>query len=151
VAIAAAGNVAVGVAGSGVWAENAIRAHVKALIDGDGSNGISATSILVKALDTSKITAIAGAAAVALAFAGRVPRWPCRSASRWHGTHRERGRGRDPERERAGPHERRDIGGADARRPGPRPLDRLDLRIHRPRRDLNLSTQTYTAPNAGRS
>ncbi|MFL5755287.1 MAG: hypothetical protein ACJ77N_03225, partial [Chloroflexota bacterium] len=69
-AIAVGGNVGVGIAGSGVWAENVIRAHVKALVDGDGANGISATSILVRALDTSKITALAGAASVALAFAG---------------------------------------------------------------------------------
>src|SRR4029078_6505665 len=69
-AIAVGGNVGVGIAGSGVWAENVIRAHVKALVDGDGSHGTSATSTPGRALDTSKITALAGAASVALAFAG---------------------------------------------------------------------------------
>ena len=47
-------------------------ADVKAYVDGDGTNGISATSITLKALDTSTITAIAGAASVAAAFAGTV-------------------------------------------------------------------------------
>ena len=69
-AIAAGANAGVGVAGSGVWAENVIRADVEAAIDGDGANGISAPSITVKALDTSTITAVAGAAALAAAFAG---------------------------------------------------------------------------------
>ena len=69
-AIAVGANAGVGVAGSGVFAENVIRAHVKAEINGDGANGISATSILVKATDQSKITAVAGAAALAAAFAG---------------------------------------------------------------------------------
>ena len=55
---------------SGVWAENVIRADVKAAVDGDGANGISASSITVQALDTSTITAFAGAAALAAAFAG---------------------------------------------------------------------------------
>ena len=72
VAIAASGTVAVGASGAGVYTDNHVTADVKAYVDGDGTNGISATSITVKAVDTSTITAIAGAASVAAAFSGTV-------------------------------------------------------------------------------
>ena len=69
-AIAAGGSAGIGVAGSGVFAENIIRAHMKAVIDGDGPSGISARAITVSADDRSRITSLAGAVSVAAAFAG---------------------------------------------------------------------------------
>ncbi|HEY3485789.1 MAG TPA: hypothetical protein VGK49_10415, partial [Ilumatobacteraceae bacterium] len=68
VAIAASGTAGVGVAGSGVFAENRIATHVKAFVDGGGIHGASADSITLSAHDTSTISAIAGAAAIAAAF-----------------------------------------------------------------------------------
>src|SRR5207247_9523068 len=76
VGMAVGGDAGVGFAGAGVWAENVIRVHVKAIVDGDGANGISGAAVgvspalAVEALDTSRINAVAGAAAVAFAFAG---------------------------------------------------------------------------------
>ena len=69
-AIAAGGSAGIGVAGSGVWAENVIRVDTKAIVDGDGALGLSGTTISVTATDSSKINALAGAAAIAAAFSG---------------------------------------------------------------------------------
>jgi hypothetical protein len=70
----AGGQVGVGVAASGAYAENEINATVEAYIDGDGSlgttgsTGVRADSITVKAADTSEIDAFAGAAAISAGF-----------------------------------------------------------------------------------
>ena len=73
-AIGAAGNVGVGVSGSGVFAENRVGVDVKAYVDGDGldpdDRGITAQGILLSADDTSTIFAFAGAASLAGAFGG---------------------------------------------------------------------------------
>ena len=52
------------VGGAGVGAENQIAAHVKAFIDGDGTDGIVANSISLNADDASSIKAVAGAASI---------------------------------------------------------------------------------------
>ncbi len=85
VAIVAGGSAGVGFAGSGVWAENAIRAHLKAVIEGDGADGIRAASVRVRAIDSSNITSLAGAASMRQRSPA-VPRSPCRSGCRWPAT-----------------------------------------------------------------
>ena len=72
VALGVGGTVGIGLSGAGVYTENRIAVHVKAFVDGDGANGISAASITLKAADTSSITAVAGAVSVAASFAGAV-------------------------------------------------------------------------------
>ncbi len=72
-AIGAAGAVGIAVSGSGVYSENEIGVNTKAYIDGDGSSitpGIQSSAINVTAQDTSQISAVAGAASLAAAFAG---------------------------------------------------------------------------------
>ncbi|MDA8435110.1 MAG: hypothetical protein M0Z98_03915, partial [Actinomycetales bacterium] len=71
VAISGGGTTGVGASGAGVFTQNKIRSDVKAFIDGDGSTSqVSAKSITVTADDASGIRAIAGAAAIAMSFAG---------------------------------------------------------------------------------
>src|SRR5258706_9508030 len=70
VAIGGGGGVGIGASGSGVETTNRIASHVKAFIDGDGANGIHAGQISVTALDSSSISADAGAASVAASFGG---------------------------------------------------------------------------------
>jgi hypothetical protein len=70
VAIVGSGNNAFGLGGSGVGTENKVAALVKAFIDGDGATGIQAKGVALKADDTSRITANAGAASLAGAFSG---------------------------------------------------------------------------------
>ncbi|MDN5760315.1 MAG: hypothetical protein L0H59_17630, partial [Tomitella sp.] len=64
------GGVGVGASGSGVYAENRILSHVRALIDGDGSGGIHTGNVGLAASDASGIRSIAIAGAVAAAFGG---------------------------------------------------------------------------------
>ena len=72
VALAAGGGASVAVAGSGVLALNMIGAEVKSFIDGDVAigggvtAGIRAANVALTATDTSSITALAGAASVAV-------------------------------------------------------------------------------------
>jgi len=66
-AAVAAGQVGVGVAGSGAYAENVIDATTEAYIDGDGT-GISASAVSVSAEDASTIDAYGGSVAVAAGF-----------------------------------------------------------------------------------
>ncbi len=70
VAISAAGTAGVSLSGSGADAKNKISTNVKAFIDGDGSTGIVADSLILTAQDTSKITADVGAGSLAASFAG---------------------------------------------------------------------------------
>ncbi len=58
----------VAVSAAGTYAENRIKTDVKAYIDGDGTAGIHAGSVTVKADDSSGINAIAGAASIAAGF-----------------------------------------------------------------------------------
>src|SRR5258706_919037 len=60
----------VAASGSGVDTENRIAAKVQAYIDGDGTLGVHADRITLTALDTSTISATAGAPSVAASFAG---------------------------------------------------------------------------------
>jgi hypothetical protein len=75
-AVAAGGTAGVGVSGSGVYAENKIRIDVKAFIDGDGpigggvTEGILADHVTLTALDSSTISALAGAASLAASLGG---------------------------------------------------------------------------------
>ncbi|MBA3346941.1 MAG: hypothetical protein H0T13_00095, partial [Actinobacteria bacterium] len=69
-AVGVGGTVGVGVAGAGVYTENRIAAHVKAFTDGTRTGGITATKVTLEATDRSSIGAIAGAAALSVAFAG---------------------------------------------------------------------------------
>ena len=130
-----------------MWAENVIRAHVKALVDGDGSNGISATSILVRALDTSKITALAGAASVALAFAGEGAAVAVSiGVSLARNTIANEVEAAILQRRRPRAQLRSDLGSDRGRRPGPparRPA--RSSRYTGVAGTLNLSTQTYDA------
>lgn len=74
VAIAASKGVGVGLAGSGVDAQNRISTRVRAYIEGDGEGeeqGIEAADIRLIAKDDSFIEANAGAAALAATFAGK--------------------------------------------------------------------------------
>ena len=64
-AISGGGQTGVGVSGAGVYTENRIETYVKSYIDGDGASGIQATSLRLKAEDTSNIKADAGAASLA--------------------------------------------------------------------------------------
>ncbi len=61
-------NTGVAVSAAGTYAENKIKTDVKAYIDGDGTAGIHAGSVAVKADDSSGINAIAGAASLAAGF-----------------------------------------------------------------------------------
>ena len=70
VAIAASKGVGVGLAGSGVNAENSISTIVQSYIAGDGTQGILAAEIGLSAWDISVITSDAGAASLAASFAG---------------------------------------------------------------------------------
>ena len=56
--------VGVGISGAGVYSENKIQTHIKAYIDGDGSEGITARSARIVSDDSSVIDSIAGAAAL---------------------------------------------------------------------------------------
>ena len=67
-AVAAGGGAALAGAGAGVSATNLISTNVKAYIDGDGTGGITASSISLTAEDLSTINALAGAAALSLSF-----------------------------------------------------------------------------------
>ena len=77
-AVAAGGTAGIGVSGSGVFAENRIGIDVKAFIDGDTAigggvtEGILADHVTLTALDTSTITALAGAASLAASLGGTV-------------------------------------------------------------------------------
>ncbi|MFV2065642.1 MAG: hypothetical protein ACC645_01580, partial [Pirellulales bacterium] len=66
-AAVAGGTVGVAVSGAGVTAENKMGADVRAYIDGDGT-GIAVDRLSIMAVDRSRITAEAGAAAVAASF-----------------------------------------------------------------------------------
>jgi len=74
VALAASGGTGVAVAGSGVLALNMIGADVKSYIDGDVAigggmdDGIRAVDLSLTARDTSTITALVGAASIAVSF-----------------------------------------------------------------------------------
>ncbi len=70
VAVAAGGNNAVGLSGSGVEAINTIDMDVRAYIDGVGTNGISADTLMVTADDSSSISSVSAAAALSVAAAG---------------------------------------------------------------------------------
>jgi hypothetical protein len=63
-----AGPVGVGVAAAGSAAVNKITTQVQAFIDGDGVDGIRASSVRLHAADASQISAITGAAAVSGGF-----------------------------------------------------------------------------------
>ena len=54
-ALAGGGTTGVGVSGAGVFAENKVSTHIKTYIDGDGTGGISADTITMKAVDTAEI------------------------------------------------------------------------------------------------
>jgi hypothetical protein len=71
-AAASGGGVGVSVAGAGAGAVNIITTYVKAFIEGDGTGAksISAGSVTVRAEDTSRISAVTGAASLAAAFGG---------------------------------------------------------------------------------
>src|SRR5262249_30724996 len=58
--------------GAGSSAINKLSTDVMAFIDGDGADGISATSITLTAADTSKITANVAAASLGLAASGSI-------------------------------------------------------------------------------
>jgi hypothetical protein len=64
----AGGTVGVGVAGAGAISSNAMSVDVLAYIDGDGTQGITAGTITVKADDQSRVFADTGAASVAASF-----------------------------------------------------------------------------------
>ncbi|MEH6829476.1 MAG: calcium-binding protein [Sulfitobacter sp.] len=64
----AGGQVGVGVAGAGVYAENVIDATTQAFIDGDGATGVRADSVTVTAKDTSQIDAVGAAVAISAGF-----------------------------------------------------------------------------------
>ena len=76
VALAGGGEVGVAVSGAGVYSENKIATDVKAYIDGDGvvaaTDGISAASVHVTAIDSSSIDAVAAAASIAASLGGTV-------------------------------------------------------------------------------
>ncbi|MFN9549073.1 MAG: hypothetical protein ACK56Q_02210, partial [Pirellulaceae bacterium] len=72
VGVGAAGTVGVSVAGSGAISENRIGVDVQSFIEGSRSAGIAADSIAITALDQSKIDALTGAAALSIAFGGKV-------------------------------------------------------------------------------
>ena len=65
IAVGIGAKVGVAVSGAGVYAENKIRNDVGAAIDGDGEAGITAASVSVRALDSSGINSVAGAASLA--------------------------------------------------------------------------------------
>ena len=69
-AIAGGGTAGVSLSGAGVYVENKVAADVLAYIDGDGATGVNASSVTVSALDTSIITATAGAASLAGSVGG---------------------------------------------------------------------------------
>ncbi|MCK9231001.1 MAG: hypothetical protein M0P18_10020, partial [Syntrophales bacterium] len=69
-AAASGGSVGVGVSGAGAGAVNRITTHVKAFIEGDGSAGIVADSVTLLAEDTSRISAVTGAASLAAGLGG---------------------------------------------------------------------------------
>ncbi|MEY2514639.1 MAG: large repetitive protein, partial [bacterium] len=69
-AISSEGAVTVG--GAGVFAQNKIASHVKALIDGDGPTGINVAGVTLIATDASGIEALAGAASIAGSARGPV-------------------------------------------------------------------------------
>ena len=64
---ASGGNNALGLSGAGVQTSNRISEKVSAYIDGDGDDGIRASSVTLTANDISKIDADAGAASIAAA------------------------------------------------------------------------------------
>ena len=68
VAVGAGAVAGVGFSGAGVFSENRIVTFVKAVIDGDGTTGISAASVALHANDSSAIAAVAGSASVAFAL-----------------------------------------------------------------------------------
>ena len=70
VAIGVGGSAGVALSGAGVSVENWIQVNVKAFIDGDRAGGIRASSIDLSATDGSSISAIAGAASVAVGIGG---------------------------------------------------------------------------------
>src|SRR6185295_8807066 len=70
VGLSVGGGAALAASGSGVNVVNRIATDVKAYIDGDGEDGIEATSVTLSATDTSDIDADAESASVAASFAG---------------------------------------------------------------------------------
>ena len=64
----AGGQVGVAVAGTGVYALNAINATTQAYIDGDGATGVRADRVLVAATDTSDIDTVAAAISISAGF-----------------------------------------------------------------------------------
>ena len=77
-AVAGGGGAGVGVGGAGVHAENRIASLVTAGIDGDGAiqltDGITAGSVTIHAVDSSTINAVAAAASIASPYAGSTRR-----------------------------------------------------------------------------
>ncbi|RUT07776.1 hypothetical protein DSM106972_020360 [Dulcicalothrix desertica PCC 7102] len=69
-AVSGGGTTGVAAGGSGVVTLNKIATLVKAFIDGDGKTGIQASTATLNAKDTSKITADAGAASLAIGGGG---------------------------------------------------------------------------------
>ncbi|MGN7612778.1 beta strand repeat-containing protein, partial [Magnetococcales bacterium HHB-1] len=70
VALSGGGAAGVSVSGAGASAKNFIGADVKAFIKGNGSEGIKADSLTLRAEDNSSITTVVGAASVAASFGG---------------------------------------------------------------------------------
>ena len=71
VALAGGGKAGIAISGAGVYAENAIATDVKAFINGDGADGITANRIALVADDSSSIQGIAGAASIAGSVGGK--------------------------------------------------------------------------------
>src|SRR5207247_2207315 len=72
VALTAGEGAGLAISGAGVYAENKIATDVRALIDGDGADGITAASVALSATDASGIKALAGAASIAATFGGEI-------------------------------------------------------------------------------
>ena len=70
VSIGGGGSTGVAVSGAGVYTENRVGTDVRAGVDGDGGNGISANGIALTAHDGTTIRAIAGAASIAAGVGG---------------------------------------------------------------------------------
>jgi hypothetical protein len=69
-AAASGAGVGVSVSGAGAVAVNTISTDLKAFIEGDGTEGVSAGSLTISAEDASSISAVTGAASLAAAFGG---------------------------------------------------------------------------------
>jgi hypothetical protein len=70
VGVSGGGTTGFALSGAGVYTENRIATDVRAVVDGDGDFGITASAVTVEATDASGIRAIAGAAAIAASFGG---------------------------------------------------------------------------------